>query len=439
MHRSYVQGDNGFFHPDQTITRAQTAQMLYNLEISQPGARQFSDVAGTQWYASAVAQLSGILTGYEDGTFRPNAEVTMAEFITVLCRALDLEEEAVMLGEEPGDPWYTPYWSVAAVRRWFPEGREYQGDEPVTRATAVVMVNHALGRVPDSEILNSFNQVYFVDVALDHWAYEEILEAAIGHQHGSDGSWAPGSYTLQALPAGVYVSGGAGYYVEPSGTLYRTPGILELNGESYLVADSTGRIWADNAIHSYGNTLVCCAGNGTLLKGNSFNGFLFDAEGYYTSGSEEIDGYVEAILAEYTDESMTQMEKLRAVFDRVRSYGYLGPNATITNAVMSREQATAYAAKIFETGKGDCYNFTALFTACARRLGYQAYNVAGHEWSPDNDHAWTMITWPDGVTYLFDVQLEYAYLYMYANKPQIDMFKVSGGNGSYNGFAYYFP
>ena len=50
-----------------------------------------------------------------------------------------------------------------------------------------------------------------------------------------------------------------------------------------------------------------------------------------------------------------------------------------------------------------------------------------------------MIDWPDGVAYLFDVQLEYAYLYMYSNKPQIDMFKVSGGSGSYNGFAYYFP
>ena len=90
-------------------------------------------------------------------------------------------------------------------------------------------------------------------------------------------------------------------------------------------------------------------------------------------------------------------------------------------------------------GKGNCYNFTALFTACARQLGYQAYNVAGQEYSPTNDHAWTMIDWPDGVTYLFDVQLECAYLYLYSNKPVINMFKVSGSDGIYNSFVYYFP
>lgn len=42
-------------------------------------------------------------------------------------------------------------------------------------------------------------------------------------------------------------------------------------------------------------------------------------------------------------------------------------------------------------------------------------------------------------TYLFDVQLEYAYLYMYEDKPAVDMFKASGSDGVYNGFLYFFP
>ena len=92
-----------------------------------------------------------------------------------------------------------------------------------------------------------------------------------------------------------------------------------------------------------------------------------------------------------------------------------------------------------QNGKSNCYGFTALFACCARRLGYQAQVVAGHEYTADNDHAWVMIDWEDGETYLFDVQLEYAYLYIY-NRGPIDMFKVaSSGGGIYNGKAYFFP
>ena len=101
----------------------------------------------------------------------------------------------------------------------------------------------------------------------------------------------------------------------------------------------------------------------------------------------------------------------------------------------STDWAETAATAMLEQGKGNCYCFTALFTYCARQLGYQAYNVAGHEYSPDNDHAWTMIDWPDGETYLFDVQLEYAYLYQYENRPVIDMFKASAATESTTGLC----
>ena len=75
---------------------------------------------------------------------------------------------------------------------------------------------------------------------------------------------------------------------------------------------------------------------------------------------------------------------------------------------------------------------------CARRLGNQAYVVAGHESRPDNDHAWTMIDEADG-TYPYDVQLEYAYLYQFG-KGEIDAFRMPDDGGSvYRGFRYYFP
>ena len=408
-HEPYIQGSAGFFHPDRPVTRAQTAQLLFNLGFSQPGTASFADVEETEWYAPAIAQLSDLFSGYEDGTFRPNGGTTMAEFVTILCRAMDLEEEALTREAGPGEPWYTPYWTLAAEYQWFPEDFSLRGDMPMTRAMAVAVLNRALDRVPDTDWLDNVEQVLFVDVRPDHWAYYDILEATIAHQCGEDGSWLPESVSLTPLESGVYVSGGVGYYVEPSGTLYRTPGILQLGGDAYLVADETGRIWADNAIHPYGNTLVCCAGNGKLLRNNSFHGFYFDDQGFYTSRNAEVDGYVAEILAACTDESMTQLEKLRAVFDYVRNYGYLGRNPSIADAVMSQEQAASYACKIFETGKGDCYNFTAAFYWLARGLGYDATAVVGtcrYTWGTRAiSHAWVEIPM-DGTVYLFDPQIE---------------------------------
>ncbi len=409
-HAQYVQGNQGFFHPDRPITRAQIAQMFANLHIVKPGTQIFCDVPEGQWYAPAVNQLSGILTGYGDGTFRPDSIAKMSEFVAMLCCAMDTEEAARPMETAADRPWYSSYWDFAAEQGWFPGEIDVQADMPVTRAVAVTMINRALGRLPDADYVDSIEQVLFVDVLPEHWAYAEILEAAVDHQCDSDGSWVPESVNLQILPSGMYFSGGAGYYVEPSGALCRTPGILELGDDAYLVADETGRIWADNAIHPYQNTLVCCARNGKMLRNNSFQGFYFDEEGFYTSGSNEIDGFVTEILAEVTDASMSQEEKLRAVFDHVRAYGYLGRNAAISDAVMSGERATAYASKIFETGKGDCYNFTAAFYYLARALGYDATARVGTcyyaNWgSRAISHAWVEIPM-EGTLYLFDPQIE---------------------------------
>lgn len=143
--------------------------------------------------------------------------------------------------------------------------------------------------------------------------------------------------------------------------LYGEPGLLEVDGARYLVADETGRIYADEALHQYGEELVFSTESGALLCNGSWHDFQFDDQGYYTTGDAELDGYVEEALAACTDETMTQAEKLYAAYCYVRSFGYLGRNSTIYVKTMSPTQASAYAKKIFSTGKGDCYNFAAAF------------------------------------------------------------------------------
>ena len=178
--------------------------------------------------------------------------------------------------------------------------------------------------------------------------------------------------------------------------------------------------------------------DGTCLAAGSVGYLTFGADGRYTSGDADLDAGIDGLIADVCPDVAADREgRLRQLYTYIRdNYRYLSMDHYEAG---STHWGNSAALTMLNQGKGNCYNFTALFTACARRLGYQAYNVAGHEYSPDNDHAWTMIDWPDGATYLFDVQLEYAYLYQYSNRRNLDMFKASGSDGIYNGFVYYFP
>lgn len=190
--------------------------------------------------------------------------------------------------------------------------------------------------------------------------------------------------------------------------------------------------------HEEGGGLYYVQEDGTLLTDGSLGYLDFDSEGRYTTGNADLDAGIQALLAAACPDPTADREtRLREAYVYIReNFRYLSmPHYEAGSTDWAETAATA----MLDQGKGNCYCFTALFTYCARQLGYQAYNVAGHEYSRDNDHAWTMIDWPDGETYLFDVQLEYAYLYQYENRPVIDMFKASGSDGIYNGFVYFFP
>ena len=116
-------------------------------------------------------------------------------------------------------------------------------------------------------------------------------------------------------------------------------------------------------------------------------------------------------IAACTTQDMTPEQMLRACYDYVRSYKYLGRNAAFGSDVKTPpyEKLMEFAEKILSTGKGDCYNFAASFCLLSRRLGFEAACIIGEcgyvwNWRPIA-HGWVEIT-KDGQTLLYDPQIE---------------------------------
>ncbi len=417
---AYIEGTKGFFQPEKALTRAEAAQLFQNLGLESPGTLDFADVPSSAWYAPAVERLSGALRGYEDGTFRPARTVTLAEFLSVLCRLEGIEPPAA----KPGEPWYAPALQSAREAGWLEGLNSVQPQNPATRKTAVMICNRATGRTPDRAAIDRLAGPVFLDVR-DSSApgYYDILEAAVEHSEDWSRAEPP------VLKPGIHVLDGAAYYVNENGTVYETPGILTVGEARYLVSDDHGKIYADGAIHLTDGRPVYCTADGTLLKNQMWHSFRFDAEGRYTTGDAELDQYLEDVVA--SDASESQLDRLYAANRRVRAFGYLGRNQAYDRSVktMPYDDAVRFAKKIFETGKGDCYNFAAAYFFLAKRLGYDATAVIGKcryvRWGPDAyPHAWLEIP-IDGKIWLFDAQIENNNIRNGVSNEQFGAFKVT--------------
>lgn len=182
-HESYMSGEAGArFYPDRAMTRAEMAQVLYNLLASYPPVTggSFSDVSDSAWYATAVNTLVelDVLSGYEDGTFRPNNAVTRAEFVTAVCKCFDLTDGADS-GFSDVSGWASGYINAAVERGWIVGMGDgtFQPNANLTRAQVTPILNKALERTGSGFAADAGTQE-FVDVPSSHWAYEHIAEAA---------------------------------------------------------------------------------------------------------------------------------------------------------------------------------------------------------------------------------------------------------------------
>lgn len=183
-HNAYIKGyEDGTFRPDATITRAETASMLYGvLEKGNATADlTFSDLENGAWYIPAVTAMTetGIIKGYEDGTFRPNTHITRAEFTAMLMRTNNVQKFTELpFSDVSADLWSADY-IYSAYKAGYINGYEdgtFRPNSPITRAEAVKIINEVLDRTDLNNETNPFS-----DVSSTHWAYKHILEAAVKH------------------------------------------------------------------------------------------------------------------------------------------------------------------------------------------------------------------------------------------------------------------
>ena len=161
--------------------------------------------------------------------------------------------------------------------------------------------------------------------------------------------------------------------------------------------------------------------NGLFLMDAEADGLYYGPDGRYTSGSEELDGLVAAVLEPICAEYAEREDMLRAAYEYVRDeFTYLRRNYYETGET---GWETEEAITMLSTGRGNCYNYAAAFWALARGLGYDAEAVSGEISRRGQPHGWVMI---DGLYYDPETEMTYRRDHMYDR----DMFAMDEARAS---------
>lgn len=199
-HYAYIVGyEDGTIRPNGHITRAEAATVFFRLltdkarDANLTDRSPYPDVSAGAWYNKAVATLSrmGILSGYEDGSFRPNATVTRAEFAAMAAR-FDTEAKPV---DTPFTD-LTGCWAADEIAKAYGKGwvngygdNTFRPNGPITRAEAVTLINRVLRRLPETDKDLLPDERTWPDNPETFWGYLALQEASNSHLYDrkSDG------------------------------------------------------------------------------------------------------------------------------------------------------------------------------------------------------------------------------------------------------------
>ena len=192
-HIAYINGYNdGTVRPDGAITRAEVAAIFFRLLINpsknDAATGSFTDVPSGSWYARQVNYLAqaGILDGYKDGSFKPNQNITRAEFAAIASRfdhyGGDMDNPFVDVTSN--------HWAYESILSAYSMGwvngytdGEFRPQTNITRGEVVVIVNRILGRRLAQEDVPEELYSFYSDLTANHWAFSDIIEASVAHEY----------------------------------------------------------------------------------------------------------------------------------------------------------------------------------------------------------------------------------------------------------------
>jgi hypothetical protein len=193
-HFAYVQGyKDGTVRPNSNITRAETATMFYRLLTAErrdeifTAKNNYSDVAATAWFNKAVSSMTAgqYLTGYSNGTFGANKNITRAEFVTIAVRFMAAKEGTVKFSDVSSKYWAHDAISTAVAYGWidgYSDGT-FRPEQPITRAEVMKIINTMLGRGVDAKGVMTGIKAWLDCANTAAWYYYDVVEATNSHEY----------------------------------------------------------------------------------------------------------------------------------------------------------------------------------------------------------------------------------------------------------------
>lgn len=189
---------DGTVKPAGNITRAETAAILFRLMDDASRRTYYStksgfrDVASGSWYNTYVATLNnaGVITDSSNGYFRPNEAITRAELAAMLAKFSETTGAANYFNDVSAKYWAANAIAICAKLGWitgYPDGT-FRPDKNVTRAELMAMINRATGRAPKSADAFLPGMKTWSDNTSDKWYYLDVQEATNSHSYTVKGS-----------------------------------------------------------------------------------------------------------------------------------------------------------------------------------------------------------------------------------------------------------
>lgn len=193
-HFAYIIGrKDGLVHPEAPITRAEVATIFFRMLTDESReqlwsqSNPYADVAPNMWCNAAISTMTvgGIVQGYPDGSFRPRANITRAEFAAMAVRFFDVEYDGPDMFSDTTGHWASDLINKAAsagIILGFQDG-SFRPDQDITRAEAIAIFNRVLGRAPDKDHLLDDMITWPDNMDTNAWYYANMQEATNSHDY----------------------------------------------------------------------------------------------------------------------------------------------------------------------------------------------------------------------------------------------------------------